>query len=67
MADDQVLEREGQYALRQEVDRKGQPCTYTVRATDGGAAGQGDAVTVDISGFEPDGGPVRRGEVRLSR
>jgi hypothetical protein len=47
--------------LRRAAERLGRPCTYTVIATDGGPDGRGDAFTIDVSGFGPDGGPVRPG------
>jgi hypothetical protein len=55
-----------QRALRQAIEQAGAPCTFTLHATDGGPNGRGDAVTLHLSGFGTDGGPVRNGDVRVT-
>jgi hypothetical protein len=64
-SEEEALQDAGQQAIRQEVDRLGQACAFSARATDGGPNGQGDAFTIEIGGGAAQGGAVRRGEVRV--
>ncbi|HEX2326809.1 MAG TPA: hypothetical protein VHQ00_15530, partial [Chloroflexota bacterium] len=53
-------------ALTREAERSGRSCSFTARATDGGAFGREDAVFVQIDGLGTVGGPVRSGDVRIA-
>src|SRR5262249_20166594 len=61
--DDQALANQGR--LSAEATGRGRPCRSTVTAVDSGRVTSGDSVTITISGFGPDGGPVIAGDVRV--
>ena len=50
LSEDEALVDPGQQAIRQELDRLGQTCAFTVQATDGGRNGQSDAFAIAIDG-----------------